>query len=146
MSLWSQNALDTLAAAGLRRGGARRAVIERLDAQPCALTAFEVEAAVRGDGRGASRASVYRVLDELVEHGLVHRIEVGQGIARFEPVRAEGHHHHLVCEDCGTVQPFHDDDLERAIGRVAGRVAFAVAEHDITLHGRCGACPPASAA
>jgi Fur family transcriptional regulator, ferric uptake regulator len=134
---WAEHALTTLAAAGLRRGGARTAVIELLDRQPCALTAQEVEGSLGG---GASRASVYRVLDELVEHGLAARIEVGQGVARYEPVRHDGHHHHLVCDDCGAVRPFHDEELERAIGKVAGRVAFNVAEHDITLHGRCGDC------
>lgn len=134
---WSEHALSTLSSTGLRRGGARTAVIELLDRQPCALTASEVEDALVGE---ASRATVYRVLDELVDHGLASRLEVGQGIARYEPVRRDGHHHHLVCDDCGAVRPFHDDELERAIGQVAGRVAFDVAEHDITLRGRCGDC------
>jgi Fur family transcriptional regulator, ferric uptake regulator len=134
---WAEHAIGRLADAGLRRGGARSAVIALLDRQPCALTAQEVEGALGG---GASRASVYRVLDELVEHGLASRIEVGQGVARYEPVRRDGHHHHLVCEACGAVRPFHDEELERAIGRAAGRVAFDVAEHDITLRGRCGDC------
>jgi Fur family transcriptional regulator, ferric uptake regulator len=137
VSTWAEHALDTLAAAGFRRGGARTAVVELLDAQRCALTAAEVGAALE---RSASRASVYRVLDQLVDHGLASRIEVGQGVARYEPVRADGHHHHLVCDDCGQVLPFHDDELERAIGRVARRVAFDVAEHEITLHGHCGDC------
>lgn len=134
---WSDHALSTLSSTGLRRGGARTAVIELLDRQACALTAFEVEDALAGE---ASRATVYRVLDELVDHGLASRLEVGQGIARYEPVRRDGHHHHLVCEACGAIRPFHDDELERAIGRVADRVAFDVAEHDITLRGRCGDC------
>jgi Fur family transcriptional regulator, ferric uptake regulator len=140
VSAWADEALGTLAAAGFRRGDARTAVIELLDEQRCALTAQEVEEALRDGDRVASRASVYRVLDQLVEHGLATRVDVGQGTARYEPVRADGHHHHLVCDGCGRVLPFHDDELERAIARVAGRVQFDVAEHDITLHGHCGDC------
>lgn len=143
MPPWSQDALDRLAGAGLRRGGARSAVIEVLEAQSCAVSAFELEDLLRRreSGRGASRASIYRVLDELVEHRLATRVDLGQGIVRFEPLREDGHHHHhLVCDDCGDVAPFHDDDLERAIDRAAERVALDVAEHEITLRGRCAQC------
>lgn len=138
--MWVDHALGTLAGAGFRRGGARTAIVELLDGQRCALTALEVEDGLRRRDRTASRASVYRVLDQLVEHGLASRIEVGQGVARYEPVRTDHHHHHLVCDGCGVVLPFHDDELERAIGRVAGRVQFDVAEHEITLHGSCADC------
>ena len=140
MSAWADEALGTLAAAGFRRGGARTAVIELLDEQRCALTAQEVEEALRDGDRAASRASVYRVLDQIVEHGLASRVEVGQGMARHELVRADDHHHHHVCDRCRQVLPFHDDELERAIGRVAGRVQFDVAGHEITLRGVCAAC------
>ena len=46
----------------------------------------------------------------------------------------------MVCDRCGDVQPFADDDLERAVDRLADRVAFAVAEHEIVLHGECADC------
>ena len=60
---------------------------------------------------------------------------------RYEAARPDGHHHHhMVCDRCGDVQPFADDDLERAVDRLADRVAFAVAEHEIVLHGECAAC------
>ena len=93
------------------------------------------------DGRGVARASVYRVLDELVGLALVTRVEVGQGSTRYEAARPDGHHHHhMVCDRCGDVQPFADDGLERAVDRLADRVAFAVAEHEIVLHGECADC------
>jgi Fur family ferric uptake transcriptional regulator len=138
---WAEHAAQRLAEAGYRRGGARSAVIALLDRQPCALTAFDIERDLRESGRAVGRASVYRVLDELVSLGLVDRIEVGQGIARYEPARGEAHHHHhMVCERCGDVFPFEDAELERTIGRLADRVAFDVAEHDIVLRGACSGC------
>lgn len=141
---WADHAADELARAGYRRGGARAAVVELLARQPCALSALEIEEALRGGGhRRVARASVYRVLDELERLKLVQRIDVGQGIMRYEALRPGGHHHHhLVCDDCGGVIPFADEELERTIDRVAGRVAFAVADHEIVLHGSCGACSP----
>jgi Fur family ferric uptake transcriptional regulator len=134
---WAEHASARLTAAGHRRGGAREAVIELLDSQPCALTALEIEDALRA-GRRVGRASVYRVLDELESLGLVSRVDVGDGIARYEPHR--GHHHHLVCDGCGRLEPFQDDALELAIRRLADRVSFDVSDHDVTLHGCCERC------
>ncbi len=143
---WAQRAAEHLAAAGYRRGGARQAVVDLLAAQPCALSAQEIEAALRGSAREVARASVYRVLDELEQLGLVSRIEVGQGTTRYEPQHLHTHHHHLVCSACGELIPFEDDELERTIARVARRVAFDVTEHDIVLHGTCAECAQAGAA
>jgi Fur family transcriptional regulator, ferric uptake regulator len=137
---WAHDAERRLAEAGFRRGGARAAVIAVLDDQRCARSAYDIEAALRDGGRAVARASVYRVLDELVGLGLVTRVEVGQGTARYEPARAEQHHHHMVCDRCGDVFPFEDEELERTIDRLAGRVAFDVAEHEIVLHGACADC------
>ncbi|MEA2251508.1 MAG: Fur family transcriptional regulator, ferric uptake regulator [Solirubrobacteraceae bacterium] len=141
MSSWADHADRRLAEEGFRRGGARSALIALLDRQDCALSAYEIEDALRAGGRSAARASVYRVLDELVGIGLVTRIDVGQGTTRFEAARPDGHHHHhMVCDRCGDVQPFADEELERAVDRLAGRVAFDVAEHEIVLHGSCADC------
>jgi Fur family transcriptional regulator, ferric uptake regulator len=135
---WSEHAFEQLTAAGHRRGGAREAVVELLGGQSCALSALEIEDALRG-GRRVGRASVYRVLDELVSLDLVSRVDVGDGVARYEP-QGPHHHHHLVCDGCGRLTPFQDDALELAIRRLADRVAFDVSDHDVTLHGSCERC------
>jgi Fur family transcriptional regulator, ferric uptake regulator len=138
---WAGRAEATLVAAGHKRGGARRALLELLDRQSCALTAQEIEDALRSESRQVSRASVYRILDELERLRLVQRVETGQAMVRYERVcEADEHHHHLVCDDCGLVMPFSDDALERAIHALSERVPLAVSEHEIVLHGSCEAC------
>ena len=140
---WTQRAESTLAAAGHKRGGARRALLELLDAQACALTAVEIEDALRERGarRPVSRASVYRILDELERVGLVQRVETGQTMIRYERAREQTeHHHHLVCDECGQVMPFSDDELERAISRLTEKVPLSVSEHEIVLRGACPDC------
>jgi len=140
---WIERAEATLASAGHRRGGARRALLELLGTQECALTAQEIEDALR-DGRGlrrVSRASVYRVLDELERLRLVQRVEIGQAMVRYERVSEHAeHHHHLVCDACGAVMPFSDPGLERAIEVLSQRVPLAVSDHEIVLHGACQDC------
>jgi len=140
---WSARAEATLAATGHKRGGARRALLELLDRQECALTALEIEDTLRarGKGRSVSRASVYRILDQLEQLGLVQRVETGQAMIRYERVcEREHHHHHLVCDGCGLVMPFSDAGLERAIGKLSERVPLRVSEHEIVLHGSCEDC------
>jgi Fur family ferric uptake transcriptional regulator len=141
MTGWAENASSQMTQAGYRRGGARTAVIELLDGQTCALSAYEIEAALEGDkSRSVGRASVYRVLDELEQLGLINRIEVGQGIARYEAAREDHHHHHLVCTNCGEIVPFEDEQLETAIHGLPDRLSFTMTEHEIVLRGTCSKC------
>lgn len=140
-SAWAERAARALSEAGYRRGGARQAILELLDEQTCALSAVEIEQALLQRKREVSRASVYRVMEELEEIGLVQRVEIGQGMVRYEPVRhGPGHHHHIVCDRCGRLEPFTDDALERAIRRVAERLPHEVSEHEIVIHGACASC------
>jgi Fur family ferric uptake transcriptional regulator len=140
-SPWAEQAARTLAEAGYRRGGARRAVISLLAEQSCALSVAEVIDLLTARDREVSRASVYRVLEELERLGLVQRVEVGRGIVRFEPAGPEAvHHHHLFCERCGRLEPFSDQGLERAIGRLSRRLPLRVSEHEIVIRGACAAC------
>jgi Fur family ferric uptake transcriptional regulator len=138
---WSDHVQAVLARAGLKRGGARERIIEVLAVQPCALSAIEIEDRLRAAGRPTARASIYRVLDLLVEHGLVERVAVGEGQARFEPVQPSGHHHHhLVCGQCGRLVAFDDPGLERAIDKLSDRLGIRVESHDVLLRGECGRC------
>lgn len=138
---WSEHVQSELKAAGFRNAQARRAVVELLGSQPCALTAAEIHERLRRDGQSIGLATVYRTLELLVERGFAQRLELGQGTARYERVHPSGdHHHHLVCDSCGRVTPFDDTGLERAIERITNELEFRVAEHDVVLHGACESC------
>jgi Fe2+ or Zn2+ uptake regulation protein len=137
---WSEHALDGLRAAGFRSGEARKAVVAYLDAQNCCLSAQEVHGGMQAASMRVGVASVYRVLDLLAARNLVTRIDLGDGIARFEPAQPDGHHHHhLVCGDCGKVDAFSDPQLERALDEVASRLGYADA-HEVVLRGACEKC------
>jgi Fur family ferric uptake transcriptional regulator len=138
---WSRYVYSVLAGAGLNRGGARERIIDVLGAQECALTAIEIENELRAQGRPTARASIYRVLDLLVEHGLAERVVVGEGQARFEPLEPSGHHHHhLVCGQCGRLVAFNDPGLEQAIDKLSDRLGVKVDSHDVLLRGACERC------
>jgi Fur family transcriptional regulator, ferric uptake regulator len=137
---WTDTTLARLRATSGRSGGARRLVVELLGRQDCCLSAQEIHDALRASGSRVGIASVYRALDGMDELDLVQRVDLGDGVARYEPAHDEGHHHHLVCDDCGKVEPFEDAALESAIERVAGGRGYAVAAHDVVLRGACEDC------
>jgi Fur family ferric uptake transcriptional regulator len=138
---WADYAREALKRGGYSRGGAREAVIDFLDRQDCAASAQEIHQGLRDRGRAIGIASVYRSLDALHGLQLVQRLEVGHGEGLYEPLAPTGeHHHHVVCDDCDRIVPFEDRALERAITRLAERVPFEIAGHDVVLHGRCPDC------
>ena len=138
---WTEHALTSLAEAGYQKGAARNAVIDCLGRQKCGVTAQEIEEELREAEMDAGRASVYRTLEQLEELGLVHRLDLGTGVAAYERADPSGdHHHHLLCDGCGRLVPFHDAELERAISELTRRSDFDVSAHDVTLHGRCSRC------
>jgi Fur family ferric uptake transcriptional regulator len=138
---WANQAAAELSAAGYKRGAAREAVLSLLDRQDCALSAFDIEDALRTSDRAVARASVYRILDQLESLGLVQRVETGKSSVFYEPVRRDhDHHHHLVCDRCGKLVPFADEELEKTIGKLSRRVPFQVSDHEVVLHGACDAC------
>ncbi|MDQ3992180.1 MAG: transcriptional repressor [Actinomycetota bacterium] len=138
---WADRALAALGEAGYRTGAARRAVVGLLAGQDCCLSAQEIFDRLHAGDRPVGIASVYRVLDQLAVLGLVQRVDVGDSTSRYELALPSGdHHHHVVCVDCGRVEPFSDDRLERAVERAAGTVGFDVDAHEIVLRGACGDC------
>jgi Fur family ferric uptake transcriptional regulator len=138
---WAEHALASLRGAGLRRGGARTAVVEALARHDCAVTALDLDDELRRRRPPVGRASVYRALDQLEELGLVQRIEVTRGTAAYERVEPSGHHHHhAICRGCGRMETFEDRALEQAIGRISKGMPFEVSEHDVVLRGLCASC------
>lgn len=138
---WEGEAIETLAGEGYRSGGARTAVVELLAKQDCCLSAQQIHDRLRDTEREVGIASVYRALELLEELELVHKLEIGDGGARYEPALPGGeHHHHLICDDCGEVVAFEDPRLEKAIDQLSGRLKRPVSTHDVVLHGRCRGC------
>jgi Fur family ferric uptake transcriptional regulator len=140
MSSWASHVEDELAAQGHRRSASRRVVLELLAGQPCCVSATDLFDAARESGRRIGIASVYRVLDLLSEKGFVQKLDLGADHAVYERVHEVGHHHHLVCNECGRVETFSDDKLEAALRRIEGRTGFSVESHDVLLRGACETC------
>lgn len=127
---------------GQRYTANRRAVIATLVGAGAPLTLPEI---LERQG-SLSQSSTYRSLAVLEEAGVVRRLVTGPDHARFELAEhLSAHHHHLVCEGCGSVTDFELDPdteaaLDAALHRVAGEHRFAVDQHTLDLVGRCAAC------
>jgi Fur family ferric uptake transcriptional regulator len=133
---WAESARERISEAGLRRSMPRQRVVDLLDQQDCAITALEIDARLDRVGR----ATVYRAIEQLEELGLVRKVDLGGSAFGYEKVEPSGHHHHhIVCDECGKVEPFEDDALEEAIHEIH-RKGFKLESHEVTLHGHCADC------
>lgn len=131
---WSEHAERVLREAGLRTGGGRAAVIGVLAGEQCVLAAHDIVDRLRAQGGpGSNLATVYRTLDTLRALNLVHRLDPGDGVARYERAQPDGEHHHHVLFADGTIQPFHDDGLEQAIHALADRLGVDLVGHEVVL-------------
>lgn len=104
------------------------------------LSAEEVAQEVSSRGRAVGTATVYRAIDTLLESGLLVERDFGEGFRRFEPARDVPHHEHLVCTQCGKVEEFRDERLERMTTIVAESRGFARQRHRLVIHGVCRDC------
>ena len=104
------------------------------------LSAEEVAQEVSARGRAVGTATVYRTIDTLLESGLVVERDFGEGFRRFEPARDIPHHEHLVCTQCGRVEEFRDERLERMTTIVSESRGFMRQRHRLVIHGVCKDC------
>ena len=84
-------------------------------------------------------ATVYRVLTQLEDAGLVIRNKFEGGSAVFE-LNDESHHDHMVCVSCGDVAEFFDERIEAQQEKVAREQGFVIHDHALTLYGKCKKC------
>lgn len=125
---------------GLRATPARIAVCKILSVAEGPLTHAEV--ANRLDSRGIDRTTVFRNLNDLVEAGLVRRLEVGDHVYRFEwrdRAAASGDHPHFVCVDCGEVRCL-PDVAPAAIPVNRQRSHQIVDVTEVLYKGHCSVC------
>ena len=100
------------------------------------LSAEDVYRQLLSEGLDIGLATVYRVLTQFEQAGLLARHHFESGKAVFE--LNEGHHHdHLVCMQCGRVEEFYDAEIERRQNKVAEERGFEIKEHALYLYAEC---------
>ena len=100
------------------------------------LTAEEVYRLLRDDGLDIGLATVYRVLTQFEQAGLLMRHHFESGKAVFE-LNEGSHHDHLVCLQCGRVEEFYDAEIEKRQQKIAAERGFAISEHALYLYADC---------
>ncbi len=85
------------------------------------------------------RATVFRALKLLVEMDVLCRVLLDDGSLRYRWSR-RGHHHHLVCSECGAVEDFTACDVTELVSELTRRSKFTVEGHWLEVYGRCSAC------
>jgi Fur family ferric uptake transcriptional regulator len=100
------------------------------------LSAEDVYKILLSENMDVGLATVYRVLTQFEQAGLLSRNHFESGKAVFE-LNEGSHHDHLVCLDCSRVEEFYDEEIERRQQQVAQARGFAIAEHALALYAHC---------
>lgn len=100
------------------------------------MAAEDVYKALLLDGSDIGLATVYRVLMQFEQAGLLKRSNFESGKAVFELEQGQ-HHDHLVCLQCGRVEEFYDAEIEKRQQKIAKDRGFSLQEHALALYGNC---------
>ncbi|HSQ70914.1 MAG TPA: ferric iron uptake transcriptional regulator [Rubrivivax sp.] len=100
------------------------------------LTAEDVFKMLLAEGADIGLATVYRVLMQFEQAGILLRSNFESGKAVFELNEGQ-HHDHLVCLDCGRVEEFFDPEIEQRQRSIAIGRGFELQEHSLALYARC---------
>lgn len=130
-----------LEARGYRVTPSRRAVIAAVLQQRDHFSVDEVLHRCRGAGR----ATVFRTVRLLTESGVICRVLLEDGSLHYR-VSHRGHHHHLVCTGCGSVQDLDQCAITDIVREVSSASGYEIEGHWLELYGRCAACRTAVAA
>lgn len=103
------------------------------------LSAEDVYKMLLADNLDVGLATVYRVLTQFEQAGILQRNHFETGKAVFE-LNEGSHHDHLVCLDCGKVEEFFDEEIEKRQESIAKQYGFEIADHALALYGHCKAC------
>ena len=126
--------IDKCLEAGVRMTHQRRIIIELIDEaddHPDVETIYRRAIAI---DRTISLATIYRTVGVLEEVGVIEKLEVGDGKARYE--MAGDHHEHLVDVDSGEIHEFQHEELERLKETIARDMGFELVGHRLELYGR----------
>ncbi len=100
------------------------------------LSAEDVYKTLLEEGMDVGLATVYRVLTQFEQAGLLIRHHFDSGKSVFE-LNQGGHHDHLVCLQCGRVEEFNDPEIEKRQIKVAEKLGFSIREHSLYLYADC---------
>ena len=122
---------------GLKATLPRRRILELFEASKVRhLSAEDVYKSLIAEGIDIGLATVYRVLTQFEQAGLLARQHFETGKAVFE-LNQGGHHDHLVCLQCGCVEEFYDAEIEQRQSEVARKRGFELHGHSLALYADC---------
>ena len=135
--------IDDLKSTGLKATVPRLKILDvfRKGAQRH-MTAEDVFRVLLQDHSDIGLATVYRVLTQFEQAGILTRSHFESGKAVYE-LNEGTHHDHMVCLDCGRVEEFYDAEIEKRQHAVAKAKGFAIADHALSLYAHCtkDGCP-----
>ena len=126
-------------AIGTRSTRQRAAVAQALDKLDEFRTAQEIHQDLRSAGENVGLTTVYRTLQALADSREVDVLRTTDGETAYRRC-SKGHHHHLVCRNCGRTVEVEGPAVERWADKVAAEHGYSDISHTLEIFGTCPAC------
>ncbi len=139
MRLTKRKVVATLRQHSYKLTPQRRVVIRTITSSQDHLTPTAIYEKVRQDHPNIGLVTIYRTLEILAKLELICELHAG-GSCRSYTISAPGHHHHLICSNCGKVADFPTCELEEAQQSLSKRTGFRIDGHLLEFIGLCQAC------
>ena len=125
---------------GLKITPQRISVLEEIINSEGHLESEDIYMAIKVRKTYVSRATVYRTLDILVQNGFARKLNLGDGRARYEKKIDSPHHDHMICNNCGKILEFVNDEIEKIQEEITKQQQFKLQQHIHQLFGICKEC------
>lgn len=132
---------------GIRITLPRRVILDLFSKSDGHLLAKDIYLNINKKYPDIGLTTVYRTLDLLVRHGIINKLDLGEGQSRYEIAWGfKEHHHHLICSDCGKMIDYNDfiddeinffADIQKFLSK---KYNFKINNHEVYFYGKCNSC------
>lgn len=96
----------------------------------------------RKQGKKISQATCYRVIQMLLQLNLLIEHDFGRGIRYYEHTPGHDHHDHIICNECGAIFEFKNEELEKLKENISNSLGFSMTHHRLSIYANCNRCTP----
>lgn len=125
---------------GVRLGASRAHVMNVIGELGRPFSASELLDAVDKETPGVGRATVFRTLQVLCEHGLLEQVRLDEGQVVYVADHSHAHHHHLICTHCDAIEEIEDCEVGHLVLAIAKDRGFQPRSHTFDIYGICHEC------
>jgi Fur family ferric uptake transcriptional regulator len=133
------NCKDELQEVSLKATPARIAVMKFLESTDRPVDVSAILTFLKQKNIDADPATIFRMMNDFLQKGITKKVQLEKGKASYE-LTSKGDHHHLICENCGKIEPVEDNFVPQMEEEIQKKHQFLIKRHSLEFFGLCSDC------